>query len=166
MQLLATDRFGSSTAAIPLRRAGESARFDELFERLWRYDMCLILESMIVRCVAKGVALLAVCVPAVGAPEAALADTVDPNHLASVQSWPDNTCGGFFSWHVINDLKDASIRATVAVQRNKGTEEFDDRYVYNLAPGTSSFVSCKRITATDGPTSYDVTAWLVGAEKA
>ncbi|UXA07988.1 hypothetical protein KXD96_07745 [Mycobacterium sp. SMC-2] len=95
-----------------------------------------------------------------------MADNVGPNHLASVQSWPDNTCGGFFSWHVINDLKDAPIRATVAVQRNRGAEQFNDRYVYSLAPGASSFVSCKRITATDGPTFYDVTAWLVGAEKA
>lgn len=71
-----------------------------------------------------------------------------------------------FSWHVINDLKDASIRATVALQRKKGAEEYNDRYVYNLAPGASSFVSCKRITAPDGPGFYEVTAWLVGAEKA
>lgn len=118
------------------------------------------------RCIAKSVALLAVCVPAVGAPEVASADPVVPNHLASVQSWPDNSCGGFFSWHVINDVKDAPIRATVAVQRRKGTEEYNDRYVYDLAPGMSSFVSCKRVLAPDGPGFYDITAWLAGAQHA
>ncbi|GAA4533524.1 hypothetical protein [Mycobacterium paraffinicum] len=94
------------------------------------------------------------------------ADTVAPNHLASVESWPDNACGGFYSWHVINDLKDASVRATVALQRKTGTQEFDDQYVYDLARGASSFVSCRRIKAPDGPGFYDVNAWLVGAEKA
>ncbi|WP_142274680.1 hypothetical protein [Mycobacterium scrofulaceum] len=118
------------------------------------------------RCIAEGVALLAVCVPVFGAPVAASADPVGTSRVASVESWPDNACGGFFSWHVINELKDAPIRATVAVQRRKGSEEYDDRYVYDLARGTSSFVSCRRITATDGPDFYDVTAWLAGAEKA
>lgn len=118
------------------------------------------------RCVVKAVALLIVCGPTVGAPAAALADATDPAHLASVESWPDNACGGFFSWHVINDSKDAAIRATVAVRRIKGSEEFNDRYVYDLAPGTSSFVSCRRITVTDGASVYDVTAWLAGAQRA
>ncbi|MGD1205921.1 hypothetical protein ACKUVQ_05890 [Mycobacterium seoulense] len=121
---------------------------------------------MIVRCVAKAVALLTVCVPIAGAPGFASADTVDPSHLASVESWPDNACGGFFSWHVINGSKEAPIRATVAVQRTKGAEQFNDQYVYKLAPGGSSFVSCRRISATDGPPPYDIAAWLVGAEKA
>ncbi|CQD18987.1 hypothetical protein BN000_04375 [Mycobacterium europaeum] len=125
-----------------------------------------ISENMIVRCIAKGIALLTVCVPIVGPPGFAFADTVAPNHLSSVESWPDNACGGFFSWHVINASKDFPIRATVAVQRTKGGEQFNDRYVYNLAPSESSFVSCRRITATDGPAFYDVIAWLVGAEKA
>ncbi|MCV7394641.1 hypothetical protein [Mycobacterium paraseoulense] len=105
------------------------------------------------------------CVPFVGPPGFASADTAGPSHLASVESWPDNACGGFFSWHVINGSKDAPIRATVAVQRTKGAEQFNDQYVYNLAPAESSFVSCRRIIATDGP-AYDITAWLVGAQKA
>lgn len=128
--------------------------------------VCSNVENMIVRFVAKGVALLAVCVPIVGPPGFAWADTVDPNHLASVESWPDNACGGFYSWHVVNASKDFPIRATVAVQRTKGGEQFNDQYVYDLAPAASSFVSCRRITATDGPAYYDVNAWLVGAGKA
>ena len=128
--------------------------------------MCSTLENTIVGFIARGIALLTVCVPIVGPPGFALADTVDPNHLASVESWPDNACGGFFSWHVINGSKDGSIRATVAVQRTKGGEQFNDRYVYKLAPSESNFVSCRRITAPDGPGFYDIIAWLVNAEKA
>ncbi len=116
------------------------------------------------RCVAKGVALLAVCVLALCVPGVASADDpVDPKDLASVESWPDNLCGGGYSWHVLNNLKDSSIRATVAVQRKKGTEEWDSQYVYDLARGKSNFVSCKRIPASDG--LYNISAWLVGAEE-
>ncbi len=115
------------------------------------------------RYIANSLALVAVGIPAIGAAGVVSADAANP--LASVESWPDNSCGGFYSWHVINGLKDTSVRATVAVQRKTATQEFDDRYVYNLPRGESSFVSCRRIKAPDGPGFYDVTAWLVGAEK-
>jgi len=120
-----------------------------------------------VRYVAEGVALFAVCVLPLGVPGIASADdTTNPGNLASVQSWPDNACGGFSSWHVINNSKDGSIRATVAVRRQKGTEEWNNQYVYDLAPGTSNFVSCKTVAAaTEGGAVYDITAWLVGAEE-
>ncbi|WP_156768033.1 hypothetical protein [Mycobacterium sp. E1386] len=124
----------------------------------------MIVERTTVRYVANSLALLAVCIPAIGGPGVVSADTVAPNGLASVGSWPDNACGGFSSWHVINNLKDASVRATVAVQRKSGSQEFNDRYVYDLKRGESNFVSCRRIKAPDGPGFYDISASLVGAQ--
>ena len=112
------------------------------------------------RCIAKGAALLAVSVPALCMPGVASAD--DPGNLASVESWPDNSCGGGYSWHVLSHVTDSSIRATVAVQR-MGPGESDMQYVYDLARGESSFVSCRRIQASDG--LYNVSVRLVGAEK-
>ncbi len=115
---------------------------------------------MIVRCIAKGVGLLAVGVPALCVSGVASAD--DPGNLASVESWPNISCGGGYSWHVINGLKDSSIRATVAVHRS-GPAESDMQYVYDLARGESTFVSCRSVQASDG--LYNVTVRLVGAEK-
>jgi uncharacterized membrane protein (DUF441 family) len=116
---------------------------------------------MIVRCVAKGVALLTVCVLALCVSGVASAD--DTANLASVESWQDHGCGSNYAWHVINGLKDSSIRATVAVQRTNGTVEADMQYVYDLAGGGSSFVSCTSVQASDG--LYNVTVRLVGAER-
>jgi hypothetical protein len=116
---------------------------------------------MIVRYVAKGVVLLAGCVLALCVPAVASAD--DPVNLASVESWYDSACGGNYSWHVINGLKDNPIRATVAVHRTSGTNEADMQYTYNLARGESSFVSCRSIQTSDG--LYNISVRLVGAER-
>jgi hypothetical protein len=87
---------------------------------------------MIVRCVAKGIAVIAVFVLALGVPGVASAD--DHVNVASVESWPDIACGGGYPWHVLNSLKDSSIRATVAVQCS-GPRESNMQYVYDLAGG-------------------------------
>ena len=112
-------------------------------------------------CVAKRVALLAVCVLALCVSGVASAD--DTINLASVESWQDHGCAGNYSWHVINGLKDSPIRATVAVHRTSGTEEADMQYTYDLARGGWSFVSCRSIQASDG--LYNVSVRLVGAER-
>ena len=117
-------------------------------------------------CVAKGVAFLAVCVPALCAPAlcgpgVATADNVN---VASVESWPDASCVGGYSWHVINGLKDSSVRATVIVQRDTGTEDDSTtQYVYDLKRAEQDFVSCGKIQAKEG--LYNVSVRLVSAEK-
>jgi hypothetical protein len=94
------------------------------------------------RCVASGVALLAVCFPVFCVPGVASADS----DLAHTYETNLSSCEGVGAeanaWFVMNDVKDSSVNATVRVDWEQGIDNGFNEWVIDLGPGQSKFVVC------------------------
>jgi len=119
---------------------------------------------MIVRSVAKGVVLpavcgvLAFCVPGVASAE-------DPDDLATVTSVVDNGCYDGWRWWLKNDLEDSSIRATVQFHKTQGTDSKYWDEVYELGPGQSENLICTGVEVPFDQYPIKYGASLQGAEE-
>jgi hypothetical protein len=119
-------------------------------------------EGMIMRCVASGVALLAVCFPVFCLPGVASADS----DLAHTYQTDVSGCEGpgANAWFVINDVKDSSVNATVRVDWEQGIDKGYTESVVALGPGQSQFVVCNLSWPT-GESPIHRRASVVGAEQ-
>lgn len=114
--------------------------------------------------IAKGVVTLVVCAAVFPVPGIASADS----ELAHTYLKENEQCDLYPSanaWYVINDLKDSSVNATVRVDWTQGTDKGNTQNVYNLGPGQSRYVACKKSFIT-GEFPIDRRASVVGAEEA